>query len=75
MGKRQCRTVSIEVMMQNSSLAVSLAAAHFANPLTALPGAISATVHSVFGSILAGGWRLRDSNQNILDNAKSSADT
>jgi hypothetical protein len=28
-------------------------------PLTALPCAISATFHSVIGSILAGIWRLR----------------
>lgn len=57
---KSARTVSIEVMMQNSSLAVSLANTHFANPLTALPGAISATMHSVFGSFLAGAWRLMD---------------
>lgn len=55
-----CRTISVEVMMQNSTLAVSLANLHFANPLTAVPGAISATLHSVFGSILAGFWRWRD---------------
>lgn len=57
---KSARTVSIEVMMQNSSLAVSLANTHFANPLTAIPGAISATMHSIFGSILAGAWRLMD---------------
>ena len=28
-----------------------------ASPLTALPGAISAVVHSVLGSLLAGWWR------------------
>lgn len=54
------RTISIEVMMQNSTLAVSLANAQFANPLTAVPGAISATMHSIFGSVLAGYWRWRD---------------
>lgn len=57
---KSARTVSIEVMMQNSSLAVSLANTHFANPLTAIPGAISATMHSIFGSFLAGAWRLMD---------------
>lgn len=35
---RSARTVSIEVMMQNSSLAVALALTHFASPLTAVPG-------------------------------------
>jgi BASS family bile acid:Na+ symporter len=53
------RTISIEVGMQNSGLGAVLARQHFADPLTALPCAISATVHSVIGSLLAGWWRLR----------------
>ena len=54
------RTVSIEVGMQNSGLAVVLARSGFAaSPLTALPGAISAVVHAVLGSLLAGWWRRR----------------
>mmetsp|Transcript_3128 Transcript_3128/g.7247 ORF Transcript_3128/g.7247 Transcript_3128/m.7247 type:complete len:142 (-) Transcript_3128:366-791(-) len=52
------RTVSIEVGMQNSALGVVLATAHFADPLVAVPCAISATVHSCIGSLLAGGWRV-----------------
>lgn len=64
---RSTRTVCIEVMMQNSSLAVSLANVHFANPLTAIPGAISATMHSVFGSIMAGTWRMIDNRANALE--------
>lgn len=52
------RTVSLEVGMQNSGLAVVLARSGFAaSPLTALPGAISAVVHAVLGSLLAVGWR------------------
>ncbi len=51
------RTVSIEVGMQNSGLAVVLANQHFLNPLTAVPGAISAVTHSVIGSLLAAIWR------------------
>ena len=52
------RTVSIEVGMQNSGLAVVLAHSEFAaSPLTALPGAISAVVHAVLGSVLASWWR------------------
>lgn len=54
------RTVSIEVGMQNSGLGVVLARKHFADPLTAVPCAISSVFHSVIGSILAGYWRLRD---------------
>lgn len=53
------RTISIEVGMQNSGLGAVLARRHFADPLTALPAAISATFHSVIGSVLAGFWRLR----------------
>lgn len=54
------RTVSIEVGMQNSGLGVVLARRHFADPLTAVPCAISSVFHSVIGSVLAGYWRLRD---------------
>jgi BASS family bile acid:Na+ symporter len=54
------RTVSIEVGMQNSGLGVVLARRHFADPLTAVPCAISSVFHSVIGSILAGWWRWRD---------------
>ena len=50
--------------MQNSGLGAALAKQHFAMmPLVALPCAISATFHSVIGSILAGFWRLRPVRQ------------
>ncbi len=52
------RTIAIEVGMQNSGLAVVLAGQHFANPLTAVPGAISSVTHSLLGSFLAFIWRL-----------------
>ncbi|MCF7689327.1 MAG: bile acid:sodium symporter family protein [Cephaloticoccus sp.] len=54
------RTISIEVGMQNSGLGVVLARQHFADPLTAVPCAISSVFHSVIGSVLAGWWRLKD---------------
>jgi bile acid:Na+ symporter, BASS family len=54
------RTISVEVGMQNSGLAVVLAKNNFpALPTAATPCAISATFHSVIGSLLAGYWRLR----------------
>lgn len=53
------RTISIEVGMQNSGLGAVLARRHFADPLTAVPCAISATMHSLIGSLLAGIWRAR----------------
>ncbi len=44
--------IAIEVGMQNSGLAVSLAASHFAsNPLATLPGAIFSVWHNIAGSI------------------------
>ncbi|MCE9631384.1 MAG: bile acid:sodium symporter family protein [Planctomycetia bacterium] len=53
------RTISIEVGMQNSGLGVVLAQRHFpAEPLTAVPCAISSVVHSLIGSGLACWWRL-----------------
>ncbi len=59
-GPLVARTVSIEVGMQNSGLGVVLAQKHFpAEPLTAVPCAISSVVHSVIGSLLAGWWRAR----------------
>lgn len=59
-GPSVARTVSIEVGMQNSGLGVVLARRHFADPLTAVPCAISSVFHSVIGSVLAGWWRWRD---------------
>ncbi len=53
-----CRTISVEVGMQNSGLAVALAQKNFpALPAVAVPGAISSVFHSVIGSLLAGYWR------------------
>ena len=47
--------IAIEVAMQNSGLAVSLADANFAaNPLATLPGAIFSVWHNISGSIFAG---------------------
>ncbi len=50
----RCRAVSIEVGMQNSGLAASLAAAHFAAyPMAAVPGAVFSVWHNISGAILA----------------------
>jgi BASS family bile acid:Na+ symporter len=69
-----CRTVSIEVGMQNSGLGTALAQRHFPDPLTALPCAISATVHSVIGSILAAVWRMIPSPESQPDGRLSQHD-
>lgn len=57
------RTLSLEVCMQNSTLASALATAHFADPLVAVPGAVSAAIHSVGGSVLAALWRISDARR------------
>ena len=58
--EKTSRTISIETGMQNSALAVVLAKSIGADPLSYLPGALSATAHSCLGSALAAFWRLRD---------------
>jgi bile acid:Na+ symporter, BASS family len=52
------RAVSIEVGMQNSGLAASLATTHF-NPAAALPAALFSVWHNVSGSIVASYWARR----------------
>nr|GMC78604.1 probable sodium/metabolite cotransporter BASS1, chloroplastic [Ipomoea batatas] len=56
-GEPQRRAISIEVGMQNSSLGVVLATAHFASPLVALPPAMSAVIMNIMGSSLGFIWR------------------
>jgi len=54
------RTISIEVGMQNSGLGAVLAKTRFAaEPLTAVPSALSSVCHSLLGSLLAAWWRCR----------------
>jgi BASS family bile acid:Na+ symporter len=52
------RAVTIEVGMQNSGLAVSLAAVHF-NPAAAIPGALFSVWHNLTGPALATWWARR----------------
>jgi len=53
--KKICKTVAIEVGMQNSGLAVALAMKYF-TPLAALPGAIFSIWHNISGSLVASFW-------------------
>jgi BASS family bile acid:Na+ symporter len=50
-----CRTLAIEVGMQNSGLGVALATKYF-TPLAALPGAFFSIWHNITGSLLAAYW-------------------
>jgi BASS family bile acid:Na+ symporter len=62
-----CRTISIEVGMQNSGLGAVLAQRNFPTlPAAVTPCAISAACHSVLGSLLAGLWRWRPPGQASL---------
>lgn len=53
-----CRTLALEVGMQNSGLAAALGLKYF-SPLAALPGAIFSVWHNLSGSLLAGYWAAR----------------
>ena len=53
-----CRTLALEVGMQNSGLAAALGKLYF-SPLAALPGAMFSVWHNLSGSLLAGYWSAR----------------
>ena len=59
---KTCRTISIEVGMQNSGLSVALAVKYF-SAAAALPGAIFSIWHNLSGSMLAGWWRFKDTRE------------
>ena len=59
LDSRASRTVAIEVGMQNSGMAVSLAVMYF-NPAAAIPGAIFSVWHNVAGSIFANYFAKKD---------------
>jgi bile acid:Na+ symporter, BASS family len=56
--ERTCRTLAIEVGMQNSGLAVALAVKYFSSA-AALPGAVFSVWHNLSGSLLASLWSRR----------------
>jgi BASS family bile acid:Na+ symporter len=59
-NKKDCRTVAIEVGMQNSGLAVALASKFFCAK-AALPGALFSLWHNLSGIALAKYWALKES--------------
>lgn len=56
--ERTCRTIAIEVGMQNSGLGVALAT-QFYSAAAALPGAVFSLWHNLSGSLLAAWWGRR----------------
>ena len=64
---KKATAIAIEVGMQNSGLAVSLATANFAaNPLATLPGAIFSVWHNISGSIFASIRRRKDQKETVI---------
>ena len=58
LSKAQMRTLSIEVGMQNSGLASSLAVSHFAMyPMASVPGAVFSVWHNISGALAASLFR------------------
>jgi len=57
-----CRTIAIEVGMQNSGLGVALAT-QFYSTAAALPGAVFSLWHNLSGSLLAGYWGKQQSRE------------
>ena len=72
LNSKKARTVAIEVGMQNSGMAASLAVLYF-NPAAAIPGAIFSVWHNISGSIMANFFSRRDENQHHanVEKAKS----
>jgi BASS family bile acid:Na+ symporter len=64
---RTCRTLSIEVGMQNSGLSVALAIKHF-SVMAAIPGALFSIWHNLSGSFLAGYWSFKTSVEKAEEN-------
>lgn len=56
--ERTCRTLAVEVGMQNSGIAVVLANLYF-SPVAALPGVLFSVWHNLSGSTLASFWSRR----------------
>lgn len=65
-SRQDCRTIAIEVGMQNSGLGVTLALKYL-GPLAALPGAIFSIWHNIMGALLASYWQSHSPCMNTED--------
>ncbi|MBV8629144.1 MAG: bile acid:sodium symporter family protein, partial [Paraburkholderia sp.] len=68
-----CRTLAIEVGMQNSGLAATLGKLYF-TPIAALPGALFSVWHNLSGSLLAGYWAGRPAKRSTHLESASALD-
>jgi bile acid:Na+ symporter, BASS family len=66
LSEKECRTVAIEVGMQNSGLGVALAVQHFFQSAVALPSAIFSVWHNISGPTLAWWWRRKEIKEDIV---------
>tara|TARA_R110000850_G_scaffold66894_7_gene148461 strand:- start:1140 stop:2147 length:1008 start_codon:yes stop_codon:yes gene_type:complete len=73
--EENCRTISIEVGMQNSGLGATLANRHFPGTVAPVPCAVSAVYHCIIGSVLAGLWRLRPPRDDIEKGEPEASDS
>lgn len=70
------KAISIEVGMQNSGLAATLATAHF-SPIAAVPGAIFSVWHNISGSLVAN-WMSKiknDGNNDVKETEEETGQT
>jgi bile acid:Na+ symporter, BASS family len=65
----RCRTIAIEVGMQNSGLGVALAHKHFTDVLVALPAAIFSVVQNITGPAVANLWSRNSPNPSLRSGA------
>ncbi len=56
LGERECRTISIEVGLQNSGMAAGLAISVLKSELAAVPGVVYSSWHNMTGALLASWW-------------------
>ncbi len=65
LDSKKSRTVSIEVGMQNSGMAASLAILYF-NPAAAIPGAIFSVWHNISGSLVANYFARKEEKKEVV---------
>jgi len=56
LGERECRTIAIEVGLQNSGMAAGLALSVLKSQLAAVPGVVYSSWHNITGAVLASWW-------------------
>jgi len=55
-GEKECRTIAVEVGMQNGGMAAGLAISVFKSQLASIPGVVFSSWHNITGAVLASYW-------------------